>query len=141
RDKVRRKPSLGGCVRRKGRPGLGGRAPSLRAHPWLLPRRAAPRRFQTSGCVPRGSGLVVSRSSLSARGCIDAPLLADRMGESLVSGGDVEIVPRISGAGYELWYVPECEPHNRIPARRISPRYLRDIKRSLRVSQALADAL
>jgi len=88
-----------------------------------------------------GAGLVVSRSALSACGWIDAPLLADRVGRSLVSGGDVEIVLRIGGVGYELWYVPECELRHRLPARRMSPRYLRDINRSLGISQALADAL
>lgn len=88
-----------------------------------------------------GAGMVVSRSALSACGWIDGPLLADRTGEHLVSGGDVEIVLRIGGAGYELWYVPACELNHRIPASRISPGYLGSINRSLGVSQALADAL
>ncbi|HEY1469889.1 MAG TPA: glycosyltransferase [Candidatus Acidoferrum sp.] len=88
-----------------------------------------------------GAGLVVNRSALSACGWIDAPLLADRVGEKLVSGGDVEIVLRIAGIGRELWYVPQCVLHHRIPERRISPRYLKDINRNLGISQALADAL
>jgi glycosyltransferase involved in cell wall biosynthesis len=88
-----------------------------------------------------GAGLVVNRTALAACGWIDNPLLADRTGRKLLSGGDVEIVLRIGGAGYELWYVPECELRHRIPVGRISPPYLRAINRSLGVSQAMADVL
>jgi glucosyl-dolichyl phosphate glucuronosyltransferase len=88
-----------------------------------------------------GAGLVLNRFALSECGWIDAPLLADRVGEKLVSGGDVEIVLRIAGIGRELWYVPQCVLYHRIPARRISPRYLNDINRNLGISQTLADAL
>jgi glucosyl-dolichyl phosphate glucuronosyltransferase len=88
-----------------------------------------------------GAGLVVNRLALSACGWIDAPLLADRVGEKLVSGGDVEIALRIAGIGRELWYVPQCVLNHRIPARRFSPRYLINVNRNLGISQALADAL
>jgi GT2 family glycosyltransferase len=88
-----------------------------------------------------GAGLVVNRSALTACGWTDAPLLADRVGKRLVSGGDVEIVLRIASEGYELWYVPACELRHRIPSRRTSLRYLIAINRGLGISQALADAL
>jgi glycosyltransferase involved in cell wall biosynthesis len=88
-----------------------------------------------------GAGLVLNRFALSECGWSDAPLLADRVAEKLVSGGDVEIVLRIAGIGRELWYVPQCVLQHRIPARRISPRYLNEINRNLGISQALADAL
>jgi GT2 family glycosyltransferase/SAM-dependent methyltransferase len=88
-----------------------------------------------------GAGLVVSRSALSACGWSESPVLPDRVGKRLVSGGDVEIVLRVAAAGYELWYVPECELRHRIPVRRMSPQYLSDINRSLGVSQAMADAM
>jgi glycosyltransferase involved in cell wall biosynthesis len=97
--------------------------------------------FQQQVAFLAGAGLVVNRSALSACGWIDSPLLADRVGEKLVSGGDVEIVLRIAGIGRELWYVPQCVLNHRIPARRFSPLYLRDINRNLGISQALADAL
>ena len=48
-----------------------------------------------------GAGLVVSRSGLSACGWSEAPVLPDRVGKRLVSGGDVEIVLRIAAAGYQ----------------------------------------
>lgn len=88
-----------------------------------------------------GAGLVVNRDALTKCGWINGPLLEDRVGKSLVSGGDVEIVLRISAAGYLLWYVPECKLHHRIPQKRTSPPYLRDINRNLGVSQTFADAL
>jgi len=88
-----------------------------------------------------GAGLVVNRDAIAKCGWINGPLLADRVGKSLVSGGDVEIVLRISAADYALWYVPECRLHHRIPITRTRPAYLRDINRNLGVSQTLADAL
>jgi GT2 family glycosyltransferase len=97
--------------------------------------------FQKRVPFVAGAGLVVSRSALARCGWIERPLLADRVGETLVSGGDVEIVLRISGHGYELWYVPECKLHHKIPVRRISLPYLIEINRGLGISQALADAL
>jgi glycosyltransferase involved in cell wall biosynthesis len=88
-----------------------------------------------------GAGLVVNRSALSASGWIDSPLLADRVGNNLVSGGDVEIVLRVAGGGHELWYVPSCVLHHFIPKQRTTLRYLTEINRNLGISQALADAL
>ena len=88
-----------------------------------------------------GAGLVVSRSALSVCGWLDGPMLDDRVGRRLVSGGDMEIVLRIGGAGYQLWYAPECELLHRIPARRISLPYLIEINRALGISQTLVDVL
>jgi GT2 family glycosyltransferase len=88
-----------------------------------------------------GAGLVVSTEALAACGWSDGPLVADRIGNQLVSGGDVEIVLRVASAGYELWYVPTMALHHRIPARRTSLGYLASINRGLGVSQSLADAL
>lgn len=88
-----------------------------------------------------GAGLVVSRSALSSCGWTDEPVLPDRIGRRLVSGGDVEIVLRIASQGYELWYVPDCRLRHRIPPQRTSLRYLAAINRGLGVSQALADAM
>jgi len=88
-----------------------------------------------------GAGLVVSRSALSSCGWTDDPVLPDRIGKRLVSGGDVEIVLRIASEGYELWYVPDCRLRHRIPPQRTSLPYLAAINRGLGVSQALADAM
>ena len=88
-----------------------------------------------------GAGLVVNRDALAACGWTDGPLVADRIGKNLVSGGDVEIVLRIASAGYALWYTPMCTLHHQIPAWRTTKRYLKTINRNLGVSQSLADAL
>jgi GT2 family glycosyltransferase len=88
-----------------------------------------------------GAGLTVNRGALVESGWTNAPLLADRMGDELVSGGDVEIVLRIAGIGRELWYVGSCALRHRIPRQRTTLPYLREINRNLGISQALADAL
>ena len=88
-----------------------------------------------------GAGLVVSRAALAACGWSEQPLVADRIGRQLVSGGDVEIVLRVASAGYELWYVPAMALRHRIPTRRTTLGYLTSINRGLGISQSLADAL
>jgi glycosyltransferase involved in cell wall biosynthesis len=88
-----------------------------------------------------GAGLVVNRTALTACGWSKRPLVADRVGKSLVSGGDVEIVLRIAGSGRELWFVPQCELHHQIPARRVTMRYMVSMNCNLGISQALAEAL
>jgi GT2 family glycosyltransferase len=88
-----------------------------------------------------GAGMVVNREALAESGWIDGPLLADRVGESLVSGGDVEIALRIAGCGRDLWYAPQCELHHQIPARRLTVGYMISMNRNLGISQTLADVL
>jgi glycosyltransferase involved in cell wall biosynthesis len=97
--------------------------------------------FQKKVPFVAGAGMVVNRSALSACRWIDGPLLLDRVGSSLVSGGDVEMILRIGGQGYDVWYVPQCQLLHKIPRQRMSLRYLVRINRCLGVSQALADAL
>jgi len=43
--------------------------------------------------------MVVRRAAPAECGWVERPLLADRIGKRLVSGGDVEIAQRIRGAG------------------------------------------
>jgi glycosyltransferase involved in cell wall biosynthesis len=71
-----------------------------------------------------GAGMVLRRKALEASGWVQRPLLADRTGERLISGGDVEMVQRIRGAGYKLWYAPQFKLWHRIPAERTTRRYL-----------------
>ncbi len=71
-----------------------------------------------------GAGMVLRREALEASGWVQRPLLADRIGERLISGGDVEMVQRIRGAGYQLWYAPQCILWHRIPAERTTRRYM-----------------
>ncbi len=88
-----------------------------------------------------GAGMVVNRVALAESGWTTLPLLADRVGRRLVSGGDVEIALRVAATGRPLWYVPGCELQHVIPARRTTVPYLRRMTRSLGVSSSLASAL
>jgi glycosyltransferase involved in cell wall biosynthesis len=88
-----------------------------------------------------GAGMALRRSALAESGWLDRPLLADRVGKKLVSGGDVEMAQRIRAAGYSLWFTPEALLRHRIPANRMSRRYLFRISRELGASSALIGAL
>ena len=85
--------------------------------------------------------MVIRREALRACGWLDRPLLDDRIGTRLVSGGDVELTLRVRGAGYALWYNPACVLRHVVDAERTSRRYLIRLIRGLGVSQTLADAL
>jgi glucosyl-dolichyl phosphate glucuronosyltransferase len=88
-----------------------------------------------------GAGMVLSRTALEECGWVHGPLLSDRIGRRLVSGGDVELALRVAATGRPLWYVPGCEIRHEIPARRTSRRYLVRIVTGLGASAALASAL
>jgi len=88
-----------------------------------------------------GAGMVVRREALVECGWLECPLLADRVGERLVSGGDVEIAQRIRGVGYSLWFTPEAVLRHRIPPSRISLQYLLRANYGLGRSEALVSAL
>jgi glycosyltransferase involved in cell wall biosynthesis len=87
-----------------------------------------------------GAGLVVRREALMSCGWLNRQYLEDRTGDSLVSGGDMEIALRV-GSKYELWYNPACKLQHVIPARRMSRQYVRRITRSLGASRHDAEAL
>jgi GT2 family glycosyltransferase len=88
-----------------------------------------------------GAGMVVRREALAECGWLERPLLGDRIGKRLVSGGDVEIAQRVRGAGYPLWYTPEAVLRHRIPRERLSRRYLIRVNYGLGSSEALVSAL
>lgn len=71
-----------------------------------------------------GAGMVLRREALEASGWVQRPLLADRIGKLLNSGGDVEMVQRIRGAGFQLWYAPQCVLWHRIPTERTTRKYI-----------------
>ena len=88
-----------------------------------------------------GAGMVVRREALAASGWTEGPLLADRVGHSLISGGDVEIALRIKAAGYELWYAPAARMQHRMSAVRTSRRYLLRMNRALGATAAIVSLL
>jgi glycosyltransferase involved in cell wall biosynthesis len=107
---------------------------------WLLAQ-------QDYGEVPRsveflvGAGVAIRRAALVETGWIERPLLDDRVGAELISGGDMEIALRIRSRGWELWFTPACRLQHRIPSWRTKPDYLQRIAFSLGKSQMAVDAL
>lgn len=72
-----------------------------------------------------GAGLAVRRSvveELLERGY--EPLLPDRVGDSLVSGGDTELSYAIRLIGYSLWFSASLKFKHFLPARRLTENYL-----------------
>ena len=88
-----------------------------------------------------GAGMVLNRRALLDSGWLDRPLVADRVGAKLTSGGDVEMAQRVRAAGYDLWFVPDAVLQHRIPASRMTRRYLFRINRELGTSSAVIGLL
>lgn len=88
-----------------------------------------------------GAGMVLRRAALVESGWLERPLVADRVGKRLVSGGDVEMAQRVRAAGYRLWFTPDAVLKHRIPASRMSRRYLFRVIHGLGKSSALIGAL
>jgi hypothetical protein len=85
--------------------------------------------------------MVLRREALKASGWVQEPLLADRVGERVISGGDVEMVARIAGQGWEIWYAPECRLRHLIPATRATRRGVLSLVHGLGACSAHHDAL
>jgi glycosyltransferase involved in cell wall biosynthesis len=101
---------------------------------------------QDYGEVPKkipglvGAGLVINRTALTDTGWIDKPLLQDRVGKKLISGGDVELGLRIA-AKYDLWYYPKCQLRHIIPAYRTSIDYLKKMNYGLGSSKLFGSSM
>ncbi len=133
-DAIRAHPRAGG---------LGGRV-CLR---WVKPPAPLFHNFgycfaeQDLGKTPRavhslvGAGMVVRRAALRATGWTRTPLVADRTGTRLISGGDAEIALRLHGAGFELRYVPDAVMQHLMPPARSAYRYLLRIAWALGASE------
>jgi glycosyltransferase involved in cell wall biosynthesis len=87
-----------------------------------------------------GAGFVFRRAALEESGWLERHFLADRVGEKLVSGGDVEMALRV-GARNPLWYTPTLRLRHRIPARRTTLGYLLAVTRGLGTSKLLGDSM
>jgi glycosyltransferase involved in cell wall biosynthesis len=87
-----------------------------------------------------GAGFVVRRAALERTGWVERQFLADRIGEKLISGGDVEMALRL-GVDHELWYVPSLSLRHLIPSRRATLRYLIDVTYGLGTSKLMGDSM
>lgn len=129
--------------------GFGGRVELV----WDAAPPAAVRDFgfcfaeQSLGPEPReveslvGAGMVLSRRAVEASGWTAGPLVADRIGRRLVSGGDAEIALRIRTAGYPLRYVPAAVMRHRMSPGRATRRYLLRINHALGVTTVVMSLL
>lgn len=81
-----------------------------------------------------GAGMVLRRKALVDSGWVEKQFLADRTGNRLVSGGDMEIGMRIA-TKYEVWYNPACKLQHIIPPKRTSKDYLQRILKGLGASR------
>ena len=88
-----------------------------------------------------GAGLNIRRhvwQQLHAQGF--APLLSDRRGSNLDSGGDTELCRALRLAGWELYYDPRLQLEHFIPARRLTWDYLCRLRRAFGASSVALDA-
>ena len=87
-----------------------------------------------------GTGMVVSRAALKRCGWAETQFFADRVGERLLSGGDVEMALRL-GARSELWYAPSCELSHVIAADRGTLSHLSRVVFGLGASKYFEDSM
>jgi hypothetical protein len=88
-----------------------------------------------------GAGLSVRKAAW--RGLCEAgyaPLLTDRVGKALSSGGDAEICAALRLAGWRLYYDPRLRLRHFIPAGRLRWDYLRGLRRGFGIASVALDA-
>jgi glycosyltransferase involved in cell wall biosynthesis len=114
--------------------------PYLKDYGWLMGHQDF---GEVARAVPYlvGAGLVLRRTALDQSGWTEKPLLQDRIAERLVSGGDMEIGPRIAAKNWQLCYLPACRLYHRIPERRMGNLYLRRLAFGLGASEVMVKAL
>jgi GT2 family glycosyltransferase len=116
------------------------RSPLLDVHGWLFAAQSyAAARREVDALV--GAGLVLRRQALIDSGWLAEPLLADRIGRRLVSGGDVEISLRLAAAGFRLWYTDTLALEHFSPQTRRSALYLTRLAYGLGRSSVLVALL
>ena len=113
--------------------------PFLRRYGWAFAEQRHGPHASRMQCLA-GAGLVVRRSALADSGWIERQLLADRIGDRLVSGGDVEIALRV-GSRHDLWYNPKCRLRHYIPEHRTSRGYLKSMTYGLGTSKLFGDSM
>jgi hypothetical protein len=87
-----------------------------------------------------GAGMLLRREAVERSGWPRGPLLADRVGRRLVSGGDVELALRV-GAVAPLVYDPRLRLRHVVSAERAAARQLVPLVFGLGVAQQFAAAL
>lgn len=117
------KPEAGGLGGRVVLDWLGPRRPYLDKIGWCFAEQNHGSEIREIDSLV-GAGMVFRRKALEDSGWPEHVLLEDRVGEKLVSGGDVEMVQRVRLSGHRLWYVPRCILKHRISAERTTPSHV-----------------
>lgn len=99
--------------------------------------------FQNSGLAMRlaGAALILNKQAVEETGWLKKRFLTDRLGKSLSSGGDTEIILRIKNKGWEIWYTPSLLATHVIPPSRTTIKYLCRLHRGLACSSAQLRAI
>ena len=113
--------------------------PFVREYGYCFAQQEQGRKAKTVSCLV-GAGMVINRRTLLATNWLKKQCLNDRVGQKLISGGDVELALRLSAVA-ELWYNPLCQINHFIPAKRTQFKYLCRINYGLGISQIFGDAL
>lgn len=83
-----------------------------------------------------GAALAIRREAVIVSGWMRTRELSDRVGPSLASGGDFEMVFGIRATGAEVWYTPAAVATHVIPPERLDPLYLRRLARAISRNEA-----
>ena len=70
---------------------------------------------------PMGASLAIPRWVFAEHGRFSTAL--DRRGQSLLGGGDSEMIRRVRAAGLEVWFAPAASARHQMPASRTTFRY------------------
>jgi GT2 family glycosyltransferase len=88
-----------------------------------------------------GAAIVLRRRAVEETGWLGEAILSDRMGASLVSGGDTELCVRLRSAGWELWYQSRATVEHLIPPGRQTAEYLARLLRGIGRSEPMVQWL
>lgn len=88
-----------------------------------------------------GAGLTIRKSAWdSLRQAGYKPMLSDRSGKALTSGGDEELCKALRLAGWTLYYDPRLRLQHFIPSGRMKWEYLRGLRRGFGIASVTLDA-
>jgi len=101
---------------------------------------SAPGPINSLASILWGAGLTVRRSAwgqLHQYGFV--PMVADRQGTTLTSGGDDELCHALRLAGWQLYYDPRLQMRHFLPGSRLNWGYLRRLRRGSGVASVSLD--
>ena len=84
--------------------------------------------------LPPGAGMVVRRDAW-IKHVPENPILSGRTSKSMLTGEDLEAILHIQRAGWDIWYNPAMRLEHKIPAHRLTQKYLVDMMRGIGLSR------